>query len=203
MKRIKNIIAIGFASLLVSACSLTEKAQDREYKKIIDISIDYGNIRKDKVTPVFSEELNLEGIKLLDKKSKEVFNENYVCGEQIEVYYKDKNLTEIDYAVVSSEGLVCVKMTNLPLPGSGEMDVFSVETNDKTKPHIVGRYIEYVINEDDSFTLLNDLEDNSELYGVYRIEDIYTTEAVDGSELEGVWLSACYSFNPTLSKRNI
>lgn len=202
MVKTKNVITLCSVALVLSACSLSGKAQNKEYKKTIDISIDYGNIRKDKVTPIFSEDINLDGVKLLDKGTKTEFNANYVCGEQLEVFYKDKNMTEIDYVVVNSEGLVCIKMTNLPLPGSGEMDIFEVKhENNENKPIVLTNFIDCVINTDDSFTMKSELEMSSELWGVYRIEDIYKTNAVDGSELEAVRLLACYSFNPALLKQ--
>lgn len=203
MKKITTLISLCLVTIVLSSCGLISKAQNakQHYVKTIDVSVDYGNITKDKATTVFSEEINLEGVKLFDKKTNSTFDKNFICGEKLEIYYKDKALTNIDYAVVSADGLACVKMTNAPVPGSDKWNVFEFEHEERD--YSVNAYsIEYVINNDGSFALIADFEIYSKFYGIYRLQDIRTIE-INGNSMKTVNLVACYSFNPTIMRQNL
>ncbi len=184
---------------VLSSCSNGSIKQKEQYKREVDVLIDYGNIVDNKASVIFSENINLDGVRLLSKNNKKATH--FICGEKLEVYYKTSDYKEIDYAILDFDDLVCIELTNAPIPGSNKMDIFPVQCRSELGGLTIGRKnIDYVINEDESFTSREELEMFSKLWGVYKKEDIEVVEINDHlgyRTSERVELIAVYSFDIT------
>lgn len=196
----KRIILLLSASFVLCSCSHSNsKTRKEQYKREINVLIDYGNIVDNKASVIFSENINLDGVRLLSKNNKKVAH--FICGEKLEVYYKTSDYEEIDYAILDYDDLVCIELTNAPIPGSNKMDIFPVQCRSELGGLTIARKnIDYVINEDESFTSREELEMFSKLWGVYKKEDIEVVEINDHlgyRTSERVELIAVYSFDPT------
>ena len=197
----KRIILLLSASFVLCSCSHSNsKVRKEQFKREFDVLIDYGNIVDKQASVVFSEDICLDGVRVLSKTNKKTSN-NFICGEKLEVYYKTSDYEEIDYAILDSDDLVCIELTNAPIPGSNEMDIFPVQSRSELGGLTIGRKnIDYVINEDESFTSRDELKMFSKLWGIYRKEDIEVVEINDYlgyRTIQRVELTAVYSFDPT------
>jgi len=195
----KRIILLLSASFVLCSCSHSNsKTRDEQFKREFDVLIDYGNIVDKQASVVFSEDICLDGVRVLSKANKKTTN-NFICGEKLEVYYKTSDYEEIDYAILDSDDLVCIELTNAPIPGTNEMDIFPVQSRSELGGLTIGRKnIDYVINEDESFTSRDELKMFSQLWGVYKKEDIEVVEINDHlgyRTFERVELIAVYSFS--------
>ena len=128
-----------------------------------------------------------------------MLTDQFICGEKLEVYYKTSDFKQIDYAVLDSDDLICLEMTNAIVPGSTNiMDIFPNRSESSSDNiGILTSNIKYVINEDNSFTYREELEMFSKLWGIYKKEDIEVVEINDHlgyRTSERVELIAVYSF---------
>ena len=196
----KKITFLLSLAAVLSSCSNGNIKQKEQYKREIDGLIDYGNIVDNKASVIFSENINLDGVRLFSKNNKKT-TKNFICGEKLEVYYKTSDYEEIDYAILDSDDLVCIELTNAPIPGSNKMDIFPVQSRSELGGLTIGRKnIDYVINGDGSFTSRDELKMFSKLWGVYKKEDIEVVEINDHlgyRTFERVELTAVYSFDIT------
>lgn len=197
----KKTIILLSATFMLCSCSNNNSAKRKEqFKREFDVLIDYGNIVDKQASVVFSEDICLDGVRILSKANKKTTN-NFICGEKLEVYYKTSDYKEIDYAILDSDDLVCIELTNAPIPGSNKMDIFPVQCRSELGGLTIGRKnIDYVINGDGSFTSRDELKMFSKLWGVYKKEDIEIVEINDHlgyRTSERVELIAVYSFDPT------
>lgn len=195
----KKTIILLSATFMLCSCSNNNSAKRKEqFKREFDVLIDYGNIADKKASVVFSEDINLDGVQIFSK-TKNMLTDQFICGEKLEVYYKTSDYEEIDYAILDSDDLVCIELTNAPIPGSNKMDIFPVQCRSELGGLTIGRKnIDYVINEDESFTSRDELEMFSKLWGIYKKEDIEVVEINDHlgyREFEHVELTAVYSFD--------
>lgn len=195
----KRIILLLSASFVLCSCSHSNsKTREEQFKREFDVLIDYGNIVDKQASVVFSEDICLDGVRILSKTNKKATN-NFICGEKLEVYYKSSDYKDIDYAILDSDDLVCIELTNALIPGSNKMDIFPVQSRSELGGLTIGRKnIDYVINEDESFTSRDELEMFSKLWGIYKKEDIEVVEINDYlgyRTIQRVELTAVYSFD--------
>ena len=194
----KTIILLSAAFTLCSCSNNNSVKRKEQFKREFDVLIDYGNIVDKKANVVFSEDINLDGVRIFSK-TKNMLTDQFICGEKLEVYYKTSDFKQIDYAVLDSDDLICLEMTNAIVPGSTNiMDIFPNRSESSSDNiGILTSNIKYVINEDNSFTYREELEMFSKLWGIYKKEDIEVVEINDHlgyRTSERVELIAVYSF---------
>ena len=196
----KTIILLSATFMLCSCSNNNSSKRKEQFKREFDVLIDYGNIVDKQASVVFSEDICLDGVRVLSKTNKKT-TDNYICGEKLEVYYNTSDYEEIDYAILDSGDLVCIELTNAPIPGSNKMDIFPVQSRSELGGLTIGRKnIDYVINGDGSFTSRDELKMFSKLWGVYKKEDNEIVEINDHlgyRTVSKVELIAVYSFDIT------
>lgn len=131
-------------------------------EKTIDVGISYDSTGN--VSYTFSDDIDISKTIIKDKSNRTVDAKEMVCGDKIEVY------TDGTAILNPAES---VKLTCLSVPGSGEMEILFEDANGKYGLDPSAKNIKYVINEDGTFTNVQDLKEYSQLYGSYREEDIY------------------------------
>lgn len=164
--------------------------------KQITVDIDYGILVDNKVSILLSEELDLANQSMFHKNDTTREINNLLPGDNLEVYFKDDSYEEINHILVETvDELSEIQVTNLVAPGSDEMDIF-VEYKDHPDVAILHQNIQYVINEDQTYTPLNSLgEMFMDLYGTYKESEIktYTSGSVT---IQQITLIALYSYPP-------
>ena len=149
------------------------------------------------VNNVLSSSANLT---LHSKKSNNIIS-NVVAGDYLEVYYEDEDKTLINEAKVDEASVMEISLTKKCPPGSHGEEVDLITQNNESDIIIRRNDIEFVINEDQSFTSIYDILDDTILYGIYREEDI-EINTIEGSvksyEYKIYNMIALYSYSPRL-----
>ncbi len=194
--------SIGMFSCGVSNSNASENKSDNLSDKMTRLYVDACyDTETDKVTysvnNVLSSSTNLT---LYSKKTNNVIS-NVVAGDYLEVYYEDEDKTVIDEIKVDEASVMEMSLIKKSPPGSQGMEInYLLEDNDDNKL-IQARDVEYVINEDGSFTSIYDILDDTKLYGIYREEDI-KINTIEGSvksyEYTIYNMIALYSYSPRL-----
>ncbi len=194
--------SIGMFSCGVSNSNASENKNDNLSDKMTRLYVDACyDTETDKVTysvnNVLSSSTNLT---LYSKKTNNVIS-NVVAGDYLEVYYEDEDKTVIDEIKVDEASVMEMSLIKKSPPGSQGMEInYLSEDNDDNKL-IQARDVEYVINEDGSFTSIYDILDDTKLYGIYREEDI-KINTIEGSvksyEYKIYNMIALYSYSPRL-----
>lgn len=108
----------------------------------------------------------------------------FLCGDNIEVYYKNENKDKIFMILVDQAKIL--RVTKQAVPGGGE-DLLT----GKNGVH-VSRYPYRVINSDGTYVNLSQMPDGTELFITYREEEVATTVA----QTRVIQAKAIYSYYP-------
>ncbi len=79
-------------------------------------------------------------------------------------------------------------------PHGEEVDLITF--NNESNKIIRRNNMEFVINEDQSFTSIYGIEDDNLLYGIYRVEEVFEYESTGALVYT---LTAVYSYSPRLA----
>lgn len=208
-KHMKNHKLIGLLVLtlcfpILFACDKTGGSEsqnnaDNMERMYVDVNYDENTKRVEySVNNVLNSSTNLT---MHSKKSNNVIS-TVVAGDYLEVYYEDEDKTVIDEIKVDEASAVEMSFIKISPPGSQGMEInyYLLEDNDDNKL-IQARDVEYVINEDGSFTSIYDILDDTKLCGIYREEDI-KINTIEGSvksyEYTIYNMIALYSYSPRL-----
>ena len=102
---------------------------------------------------------------LRSKKSNNVIS-TVVAGDYLKVYYEDEDKTSIDEVKVDEAKIMGISLTKKCQPGPQSEEVDLITPNKEYDMIIRRSDIEHVINEDQYFTSIYEIEDDTPLYGI-------------------------------------
>lgn len=199
----KNHKLIGLLVLtlcfpILFACDKTGGSEsqnnaDNMERMYVDVNYDENTKRVSySVNNVLNSSTNLT---MHSKKSNNVIS-TVVAGDYLEVYYKDEDKNSIDEVKVDEASIMEISLIKKCPPGSQGKEVNLITLNNESDKIIRRNDIEFVINEDQSFTSIYEIEDDTPLYGIYRQEEVFEYESIGALVYT---LTAVYSYSPRLA----
>ena len=198
-----GLLCLALCLPILFACdktggSETQNNVDNMERMYVDVNYDVNTKRVSySVNNVLNSSTNLT---MHSKKSNNVIS-TVVAGDYLEVYYEDEDKTSIDEVKVDEASIMEISLIKKCPPGSQGKQIDLFTPNNEPDMIIRRNDIEFVINEDQSFTSIYEIEDDTPLYGIYRQEDI-EINVIDGSvksyEYTIYNMIALYSYSPRL-----
>lgn len=133
---------------------------------------------------------NITNAKKISKQSKKILN-NAIIGDNLEINYLSDD--KIDKIIVDEATYISVEVYRSNIPGAQGPQIFDLDNENDTF-HLNHNSITFVINEDGTFFLKDELKDEDKVYAVYREEDVKETV----SPHKAVEIVALYSYMPRL-----
>lgn len=130
------------------------------------------------------------------KKSNNVIS-TVVMGDYLEVYYEDEDKTVIDEIKVDEANIMEISLIKKSWPGSQGKEIDLITPNNVSDMIIRRSDIEHVINEDQYFTSIYEIQYDTPLYGInhtYCCLFIFTSFSVM------FWLRPIFAINRLLNR---
>ena len=188
------LIAIGF---IFTFTGCNEKKFDNSLPcKTALVSVDYSdkvNKKSKLVVGNDSEEFDVTGLyfynKVNNKKVKHLYG-----GDRLQIYYSDNNLKVVDHVLVEKAEVLVLELLSAVAPGSSNgKSLYSEKLDVAVNNTEYGAY--WVMDKSGSYIPLDDIDDNTTLYGTYIKEEIeITSETPYITKLH--YIHALYLYNP-------
>ena len=188
------LIAIGF---IFTFTGCNEKKFDNSLPcKTALVSVYYSdkvNKKSKLVVSNGSEEFDVTGLdfynKVNNKKVKHLYG-----GDRLQIYYSDNNLKVVDHVLVEKAEVLVLELLSAVAPGSSNgKSLYSEKLDVAVNNTEYGAY--WVMDKSGSYVPLDDIDDNTTLYGTYIKEEIeITSETPYITKLH--YIHALYLYNP-------
>lgn len=198
MKKIISLISVALCSLGMSSCSFQSNSKSTSSNSEVERYMQryYVNADYNSVSNTFSldaGQFTIPDEMDLYSKQKNKKLSNCIVGDYLEVYY-DIAGTSVNEIVVDEANILCIKLSKLSIPGAQFHEIDLIPENN------LGIYIRhetvfYVMNSDGTISKKEELIDGTTLYGIYREEDITTSDTGDNSVY---YLVGLYSYLPRI-----